>query len=103
MILRFSPQPDSPHSQIFRKVGQKKAEPNIPSVSSFLSPLPRSYPIFTYLCPDAVEAAIHGAVVPTHARMLGGQIWKHGVLLLRIRAVPSDGAIRDPLASLRSF
>jgi hypothetical protein len=27
-ILRFSPQPDSPHSQIFRKVGQKKAEPN---------------------------------------------------------------------------
>jgi hypothetical protein len=30
MILRFSPQPDSPHSQIFRKAGQKKAEPNIP-------------------------------------------------------------------------
>jgi hypothetical protein len=24
MILRFSPQPDSPHSQIFRKAGQKK-------------------------------------------------------------------------------
>jgi hypothetical protein len=30
MILRFSPQPDSPHSQIFRKAGQKKAEPNRP-------------------------------------------------------------------------
>jgi hypothetical protein len=28
MILRFSPQPDSLHSQIFRKAGQKKAEPN---------------------------------------------------------------------------
>jgi hypothetical protein len=28
MILRFSPQPDSPHSQIFKKAGQKKAEPN---------------------------------------------------------------------------
>jgi hypothetical protein len=28
MMLRFSPQPDSPHSQIFRKAGQKKAEPN---------------------------------------------------------------------------
>jgi hypothetical protein len=28
MILRFSPQLDSPHSQIFRKAGQKKAEPN---------------------------------------------------------------------------
>jgi hypothetical protein len=28
MILRFSPQPDSPHSQIFRKTGQKKVEPN---------------------------------------------------------------------------
>jgi hypothetical protein len=25
MILRFLPQPDSPHSQIFRKAGQKKA------------------------------------------------------------------------------
>jgi hypothetical protein len=30
MILRFSPQLDSPHSQIFRKAGQKKAEPNRP-------------------------------------------------------------------------
>jgi hypothetical protein len=30
MILRFSPQPDSPHSQIFKKAGQKKAEPNRP-------------------------------------------------------------------------
>jgi hypothetical protein len=30
MILRFSPQPDSLHSQIFRKAGQKKAEPNTP-------------------------------------------------------------------------
>jgi hypothetical protein len=28
MILRFSPEPDSPHSQIFRKADQKKAEPN---------------------------------------------------------------------------
>jgi hypothetical protein len=28
MILRFSLQPDSPHSQILRKAGQKKAEPN---------------------------------------------------------------------------
>jgi hypothetical protein len=31
MILRFSPQPDSSHSQIFRKAGQKKAEPNRPA------------------------------------------------------------------------
>jgi hypothetical protein len=31
MILRFSPQPDSPHSQILRKAGQKKAEPNRPT------------------------------------------------------------------------
>jgi hypothetical protein len=30
MIPRFFPQPDSPHSQIFRKAGQKKAEPNRP-------------------------------------------------------------------------
>jgi hypothetical protein len=30
MILKFSPQPDSPHSQIFRKASQKKAEPNRP-------------------------------------------------------------------------
>jgi hypothetical protein len=29
MILRFSIQLDSPHSQIFRKVGQKKAQPNM--------------------------------------------------------------------------
>jgi hypothetical protein len=28
MILRFFSQPDSLHSQIFRKAGQKKAEPN---------------------------------------------------------------------------
>jgi hypothetical protein len=28
IILRFSTQPDSPHSRIFRKAGQKKAEPN---------------------------------------------------------------------------
>jgi hypothetical protein len=34
MILRFSPQPDSPHSQILRKAGQKKAEPNRPDVYS---------------------------------------------------------------------
>jgi hypothetical protein len=33
MILRFSSQPDSPHSQIFRKAGQKKAEPNRPYVN----------------------------------------------------------------------
>jgi hypothetical protein len=32
MILRFSAQPDSPHSQILRKAGQKKAEPNRPMV-----------------------------------------------------------------------
>jgi hypothetical protein len=30
MILRFSPQPDSLHSQIFRKAGQRKVEPNRP-------------------------------------------------------------------------
>jgi hypothetical protein len=29
-ILRFFPQPDSLHSQILRKAGQKKAEPNMP-------------------------------------------------------------------------
>jgi hypothetical protein len=28
MILRFSPQPDSPHNHIFKKAGQKKAETN---------------------------------------------------------------------------
>jgi hypothetical protein len=28
MIVRFSPQLDSLHSQILRKAGQKKAEPN---------------------------------------------------------------------------
>jgi hypothetical protein len=32
MILRFSSQPDSPHNQIFRKAGQKKAEPNRPDI-----------------------------------------------------------------------
>jgi hypothetical protein len=32
MILRFSPQTDSPHSQIFRKAGKKKAEPNRPDM-----------------------------------------------------------------------
>jgi hypothetical protein len=31
-ILRFFPQPDSLHSQILRKAGQKKAEPNRPNV-----------------------------------------------------------------------
>jgi hypothetical protein len=30
MILRFSLQPDSLYSQIFRKSGQKKVEPNRP-------------------------------------------------------------------------
>jgi hypothetical protein len=30
MILRFSPQSDSPYSQIFKKSGQKKAETNSP-------------------------------------------------------------------------
>jgi hypothetical protein len=34
MILKFFPQPDSPHSQIFRKADQKKAEPNSPIVSA---------------------------------------------------------------------
>jgi hypothetical protein len=34
IILRFSLQPDSPQSQIFRKVGQKKAEPNRPYLAS---------------------------------------------------------------------
>jgi hypothetical protein len=32
MILRFSTQPDSLHSQILRKAGQKKAEPNRPFI-----------------------------------------------------------------------
>jgi hypothetical protein len=32
MILRFSTQPDSSHSQILRKAGQKKAKPNRPLV-----------------------------------------------------------------------
>jgi hypothetical protein len=31
IILRFSTQSDSPHSQILRKAGQKKAEPNRPN------------------------------------------------------------------------
>jgi hypothetical protein len=34
MILIFSPQSDSPYSQIFRKAGQKKAEPNM-SIASW--------------------------------------------------------------------
>jgi hypothetical protein len=33
MILRFSTQSDSPHSQILRKTGQKKAEPNMPTMA----------------------------------------------------------------------
>jgi hypothetical protein len=36
MILRFSPQLDSPYSQIFRKAGQKKAEPNMPCTECVL-------------------------------------------------------------------
>jgi hypothetical protein len=36
MILRFSPQPDSLHGQIFRKAGQKKAETNRPMVRCVL-------------------------------------------------------------------
>jgi hypothetical protein len=32
MILRFSLQSDSRHSQILRKAGQKKAEPNMPII-----------------------------------------------------------------------
>jgi hypothetical protein len=35
MILRFSIQPDFPHSQILRKAGQKKAEPNRPMASKY--------------------------------------------------------------------
>jgi hypothetical protein len=35
MILRFSTQPDSLHSQILRKAGQKKAELNRPFVPRF--------------------------------------------------------------------
>jgi hypothetical protein len=35
MILIFFPQPDSPHSQIFKKAGQKKAEPNRPEGRCF--------------------------------------------------------------------
>jgi hypothetical protein len=37
MILRFSTQPDSHHSQILRKAGQKKAEPNRPYISYLIS------------------------------------------------------------------
>jgi hypothetical protein len=37
MILRFFSQPDSPHSQIFRKAGQKKTEPNRTSVGVHVS------------------------------------------------------------------
>jgi hypothetical protein len=36
MILRFSTQPDSSHSQILRKAGQKKAEPNMPMYDGHL-------------------------------------------------------------------
>jgi hypothetical protein len=32
MIHRFSTQPDSLHSQILKKAGQKKAEPNRPDI-----------------------------------------------------------------------
>jgi hypothetical protein len=39
MILRFFPKPDSPYSQIFRKFGQKKAEPNSPHAYRQLRPV----------------------------------------------------------------
>jgi hypothetical protein len=38
MILRFSPQLDSSHSQIFRKAGQKKTESNRPIDIRYISP-----------------------------------------------------------------
>jgi hypothetical protein len=38
MILRFSPQSDSPYSQIFREASQKKAEPNKPIVFLEIDP-----------------------------------------------------------------
>jgi hypothetical protein len=52
MILRFSPKPDSFHSQIFRKAGQKKAEPNSPNV--------RCYHKSNTCChsPDDIAAAV---------------------------------------------
>jgi hypothetical protein len=48
MILRFSLQPNSPHSQIFRKAGQKKAEQNMPLVTCpafwlLVSPIERGW------------------------------------------------------------
>jgi hypothetical protein len=56
MILRFSPQPDSSHSQIFRKAGQKKAEPNSP-LSSFR---PRSVFSADESIPDLVPVRTNG-------------------------------------------
>jgi hypothetical protein len=50
MILRFSTQPDSSHSQILRKAGQKKAEPNrlrlSATVTSKFFPLYHFFPLF---------------------------------------------------------
>jgi hypothetical protein len=43
MILKFSSQPDSPHSQIFRKAGEKKAEPNIPIDTSAKCALEKNF------------------------------------------------------------
>jgi hypothetical protein len=43
-ILRFSPQPDSPHNKIIRKDGQRKAESNKPIVI-FLETLDNFFPI----------------------------------------------------------
>jgi hypothetical protein len=37
MIPRFSTQPDSSHSQILRKAGQKKAEPNRPKAGKAMN------------------------------------------------------------------
>jgi hypothetical protein len=65
MILRFSTQPDSPHSQILRKAGQKKAEPNRPIERSVAQVSPRPGPLVAYLsCPSFSRGA--GAFCSTH-------------------------------------
>jgi hypothetical protein len=52
MILRFFSQPDSPHSQIFRKAGQKKAEPNMPHMG------PTNWLFTEFLIPSAAMKAV---------------------------------------------
>jgi hypothetical protein len=86
MILRFSPQLDSPHSQIFRKAGQKKAEPN----SYLILSLP-SAKIDGAPPTSSRAAAVAAATTADEARLLrleehdGGGAWDYLCLARRLR------------------